>query len=218
MPAKRFAADLLFGVQILFAIIFGGGQIYRMLTTGKGVSISWFVFWEVFLLLNLVLAMRAHRNQPSRVTRQALASYVLWVGIVSASIVVMLVRKTGHWQSIDTVTTGIVALGVVVTIVVARIRGAKLADPIIKGWYAVFFKGVPQTTLAANILIIGSGAGLAGSTLIAGHVTVLTRLGQVIFSVKEAGWDRNRMGSALSEMANELSWVVVTIAWLATKA
>lgn len=218
MPTKRIVADLLFGVQILFAIIFGGGQIYRMLTTGTGVSIGWFVFWEVFLLLNLILAIRAHKNQPSRVTRQALTSYVLWVVIVSASIVVMLVRKTGEWRTIDTVTGGIVALGIAVTILIARTRGVKLGDPIIKGWYAVFFKGIPQMALAMNILLVGSGAGLAGSTLLAGHVTVVTRLGQVLFSVKEAGWDRNRTGSALSEMANELSWVVVTIAWFATRA
>jgi hypothetical protein len=34
------------------------------------------------------------------------------------------------------------------------------------------------------------------------------------FSIREAGWDRNRIGSALSEAANEISWVVTTIVWL----
>ena len=58
------------------------------------------------------------------------------------------------------------------------------------------------------------GAGLAGAAVITGHITILPRLGQLWFSIKEAGWDRNRHGSALSELANEASWLVATLVWL----
>jgi len=34
-----------------------------------------------------------------------------------------------------------------------------------------------------------------------------------LIAIREAGWDQNRAGSFLSEVTNELSWVVVTIAW-----
>jgi hypothetical protein len=47
-----------------------------------------------------------------------------------------------------------------------------------------------------------------------GHFTILMRIGQLIFSIREAGWDRNRIGSAISEVANEASWLIVTVVWL----
>jgi hypothetical protein len=49
---------------------------------------------------------------------------------------------------------------------------------------------------------------------VTGHITILARLGQLCCSIKEAGWDRNRRGSALSELANKVSWLVATLVWL----
>ncbi len=43
---------------------------------------------------------------------------------------------------------------------------------------------------------------------------IITRLGQLLFAIREAGWDRNRQGAALSELANETTWLLVTLAWL----
>ena len=77
----------------------------------------------------------------------------------------------------------------------------------------MFFKAIPQLALAYKIFMRG-GAGLAGAAVITGHITILPRLGQLWFSIKEAGWDRNRHGSALSELANEASWLVATLVWL----
>jgi hypothetical protein len=34
-----------------------------------------------------------------------------------------------------------------------------------------------------------------------------------MFAIREAGWDRNRLAAALSEMANEATWLLVTAAW-----
>jgi len=50
--------------------------------------------------------------------------------------------------------------------------------------------------------------------VIVGHFTILVRLGQIYFLVKEAGWDKNRVWLAISETANEISWGVATIAWV----
>jgi hypothetical protein len=50
--------------------------------------------------------------------------------------------------------------------------------------------------------------------LLAGHIAILTRLGQLWFALREAGWDRNRLGAATSEVANEITWLLVTLAWL----
>ena len=77
----------------------------------------------------------------------------------------------------------------------------------------MFFKAIPQLALAYKIAMRG-GAGLAAAAIITGHITILARLGQLWFSIKEAGWDRNRRGSAFSELANEISWLAATAVWL----
>lgn len=211
---KKVIADSLFGVQIICTLLFGGGQFLRMLTTSQGVSISWFVCWQVFLFLNLVLATRAHINKPSRVTLQTILSYVAWVTMVTLDLGVMFWRGTGTWNERDTATMILATIGVATTLIVARRKRLAIADPRVKGYLALFFKTVPQLVMAYNIFMMG-GAGIAGMTLIAGHITVLTRLGQLWFSIREAGWDKSRIGSAISELGNEGSWIIVTIVWLA---
>lgn len=211
---KKMTADLLFGVQIICTFIFGGSQFLRMLTTSQGVSMSWYGSWEVFLLLNLVLAVRAHRNQSSRVTLQTILSYVSWVTMVTLDLGVMVVKGTGTWNGRDTATTVCAIVGVVMTLVVANRKQLAITDPMVKGYLAIFFKAVPQLILAYNVFMMG-GNGLAAVAIVTGHITIITRLGQLGFSIREAGWDRNRIGSAISEIANETSWIVVTIVWLA---
>jgi len=208
---KRVVADLLFGIQALSALIFGGSQFVRMLTSTQGVSITWFGFWEAFLGLNLWMAFRAHKNQPSRVTRQTLGSYSIWTSMVTADFIVALTKSS--WDANDTNTTILVVVGGVITFLVARSKGLAIGDPMVKAWLAVFFKFVPQILLAYKVYQVG-GAGLAPLMVWNGHVTILMRIGQLAFSIREAGWDRNRIGSAISEVANELSWVIVTIVWL----
>lgn len=210
--SKKTITDSLFGVQVICTLISGTAQSYRMITTAQGVSPSWFVTWEIFLIINLALAVRAHRNQPSRVTRQTIATYLLWVFVITLYLSVMILKGTGSWSVRDTATMLLIGVCVPATLVVARQRALGITDPIVRGWLALFFKAIPQLVLAYNILTVG-GAGLAGLMIFVGHITILTRIGQLWFSIREAGWDRNRIGSAMSEIANEASWIVATIAW-----
>jgi hypothetical protein len=212
-PTRQLTADALFGVQLLFTFIFGGSQFYRMLTTSQGVNISWFLSWLIFLLLNLVLCIRAHQNQPSRITLQTILSYAAWTFVVAADLSVMLWKGTHVWGRTDTITATIVGLGVALTLALSYRLELGLVDPMVKGWLAIFFKAIPQLALAYKIFLRG-GAGLAAAAVITGHITILSRLGQLWFSIKEAGWDRNRRGSALSELANEASWLVATLVWM----
>lgn len=211
---KKMFADSLFGVQLVCTFLFGGSQFLRMLTTSQGVSISWFASWQVFLVLNLVLAIRAHRNRPSRVTLQTILSYVAWVTMVTLDFGVMVWKQIGTWNGRDSATVALVAMGVLATLAIARRKDLPITDPMVKGYLAVSFKTIPQLILAYNIFVLG-GNGLAGLAVVTGHITILTRLGQLWFSIREAGWDRNRIGSAISELANEGSWMICTIVWLA---
>jgi hypothetical protein len=208
----RTVGDILFFVQIASALGFGISQALLMLTTTEGVSMTWLVFWGVFLLINLSLSIRAHDVQPSRITRQTVITYATWSAMMILDVAVYAWHDPDIWTAIDTWTTLAALAGIAVTLLIGRRRRLSVFDPVIRGYLAVFFKGVPQLTLAVNILMVG-GAGVSVFGILTGHITICSRLGQLVMSLREAGWDRNRKGSLISEIANEGSWIVVTIAW-----
>ena len=72
---KQLTADFLFVLQLLLAVVSGGSQFVRLLTTSQGLNISWLASWLAFLLINLALTIKAHRVRPSRVTLQTVCSY-----------------------------------------------------------------------------------------------------------------------------------------------
>jgi hypothetical protein len=209
--SRTWLTDALFLIQAAATVVFGGSQAARLLSSQQGVNVTWFLYWLIFLLLNVALTLRAHRAQPSRVTLQALASYLLWAGSAAVSLGIFLTLSPSLWDARDTATTLAVAGGIVV--LGFAYRGLPLRDPIFRGWLALFFKSLPQVVLAVKVGMDG-GAGLAPLAVWAGHVTICIRIGQLAFSIREAGWDRNRRGSFLSEVGNELSWVLVTVVWL----
>jgi len=210
--SKRWIADALFAIQVGCALLFGVTQIARMLETTEGVSLTWFLFWAIFLGLNLLLAVRAHQVQPSRVTAQTVATYATWATVLAGALAVLLWRSLGEWHTVDTLNVVLSGFGIATTFAIGQRHGLGFADPMVRGWLAVFFKATPQLTLAWHLTQVG-GSGLAPFAVLAGHVTINLRLGQLYFSIREAGWDRNRLGSAVSEIANEMSWVVTTIVW-----
>jgi hypothetical protein len=147
------------------------------------------------------------------VTLQTVLTYAAWTAVIAADLGVLLWRGTARWDGKDTATAVALGLGVTLTWLRARRLRLPLTDPLVHAWFGVCFIGLPQLTLAYKIFSQG-GAGLAGLMLLAGHIGIITRLGQLGFALREAGWDRNRQGAALSELANESTWVLVTVAWL----
>ncbi len=214
MPlTKQTTADLLFAVQIGCTLVSGGSEFLRLLTTSQGVNLTWLASWLAFLSINLTLTIRAHLKQPSRVTWQTVVSYALWTAFIAACLGAMLCQGTAWWDGKDTLTAILVAAGLTVTWLWARRGGRELTDPLVNAGFAACFIGLPQLTLAYKIFTVG-GAGMAGLMLLAGHVGILTRLGQLWFAIREAGWEQDRRGAALGELANEGTWILVTLAWL----
>jgi hypothetical protein len=214
MPnAKQLTADAIFILQITLALISGGSQFLRLLTTSQGVNVSWLACWLTFLLINLELTLRAHRRAPSRVTLQTVLTYGAWTLVIAANLGLLIWRGTEQWDTKDTTTAVMVGVGLLGTLLYARVRSFPLTDPMVNAGIGMCFIGLPQFTLAYKIFTVG-GAGLAGGMLLAGHIGILTRLGQLWFAIREAGWDRNRLAAALSEVANEATWILVTAAWL----
>lgn len=214
MPiSKKLTADLIFAVQMSCTMVSGGSEFLRLLTTSQGINLSWLAFWDAFLVVNLALVVKAHRSRPSRVTLQTIWSYAAWTAFISACLAVLLWKGTERWDLKDTATTILVAAGLGLTWLSARRRGLAVTDPLVTGAFGICFIGLPQLTLAYKIFTEG-GAGMAGLMLLAGHIGILARLGQLWFAIREAGWDRNRRAAALSELANGSTWLLVTVAWL----
>ena len=209
---KRLTADLLLGVQIAGGLLITGSQIVRSFSSTQGLSIAMFALAAIFFGLNLVLAMDAHKNQPSRVTRQVVFVCTLWIVLCTVLVVFVFVNDPSVWDRNETAISVIAVSGASVVIVFAYFRKLALTNPMVKAWLAIAFKAVPQIAQAYKLFLVG-GAGLAGGAVLGAHITMLTRLGQLIFSIKEAGWDKNRWASFWSELANWLTWVLVTIVW-----
>lgn len=210
---KKFIPDLLFGVQIIGAIVFCGAYIIRSLHDVTGSSIVQFSLVAAFLLFHLALSISAHKSAPSRVTKQAIATYVTWLVLIVALIITVLYNPDYRWNEKETAqlaTAGILSAIVVAIMVVSRLG---FNDPMIKAFFAIAYKSVPQMLLAWKFLAEGA-TGTPGMSVVVGHLTIVIRLGQIYYMVQEAGWDRNRTWLAWSEGINELSWIIATVAWL----
>ena len=212
----RLVADTLFVLQAGCSLLFGFSQFVRMLDSVEGVSVTWMLFWVAFLAVNLGLAVRAHRTFASRISRQVITIYSLWTAVCAANLLLLLLSAGMRWTVVDTVTAALTLGGVVVATGIGRARGLHFGDPMLHAAYAVFCKAVPQLTLAWNIYREG-GAGISVVAFTAGHVTIVMRIAQIVFSVREAGLDRNRLGMAIGETANEASWIVATVVWFAMR-
>ena len=210
----RLVADGLFVLQAASSLLFGISQFVRMLDSVTGVSVTWMLFWVAFLAVNLGLAIRAHRNFASRISRQVITVYILWTAVCAANLVLLLCSAGVQWSLVDSVTAILTLGGVVVATAIGRARGLQLGDPMLHAAYAVFCKAVPQLTLAWNIYREGGG-GISVVAFTAGHLTIGMRLAQTVVSIREAGLDRHRLGMAIGEAANEASWIVATVVWFA---
>lgn len=213
---KRMITDLLFGVQIIGATLFCGAYTLRSLKDVTGSSAAQFGLVATYLVFHLTLGLGAHRASPSRVTRQAIATYAIWFVLILTTIGAVITNPMYRWNTKDTTTVLTAAVLTGTVIILSFVRKLRFSDPAVKASFAIAYKSVPQVLLAWKFLAEGA-SGTPGLSVVVGHATILIRLGQIYFMVKEAGWDRNRIWLAVSESANEVSWIVATIAWLAVR-
>jgi hypothetical protein len=86
-------------------------------------------------------------------------------------------------------------------------------NPLLKGVVSLILKVVPQLIMAYKIYEVG-GQGLSTVTLIVFHILTLLRIYKVWETKREMTSEKNRTGLLLSEIGNEISWIVVTIVWI----
>lgn len=218
---KLMISDLLFGVQIVFALWFCWSQCSAMIVSTAGVNVTWFVSWMTFSSFNFALTWQLDRARPSRVTKHLLFSHGLWGSGALVCTGVMVMTGSGLWNNRDWVNVIVVTSGTIVVCCVAKVKHLPVLpfpDPLIKGWLALCFKALPQFVLAINIAVVGNGSGISSGAILLGHITIgirLIQLSQTIYRMKREGgtYDRNCKGSLLSEIGNEVSWIAVTLIW-----
>jgi hypothetical protein len=211
---KKSFVDFFFVFQVVLAIIFGTNQFMHMLHTSmNGLSTSTFLCTFIFVGINLHLSIASHYVQASRITRQTIIIYIIGTIIYGSLTSLMIIKSNDRWDTADSVTTVIAFTFIIISVIYTKVKNIKLFDPIMKGIYGLILRVIPQIALALKIFQNG-GDGLGLTMVIIFHILTLSRIFQISMSIKEAGWDRNRIGLIIAETGNELSWTLVTIVWL----
>jgi hypothetical protein len=206
--------DLLFVFQIVMAWVFSVPQFFRSFQSTEGMTITWPAMCLAFVVVNLLLAVGAYRKSGSRKAFQIIIVYINWTILMGAMMAAL--TFNGHWTNRDTAVSILVGVAITLLLLMRR-KGsfvATLTEPITRGLASVIFKSTPQLYIAYCIAIAGSGAGLAGLTLMVGHITVCTRIVEILIAANQDGWNRHNVGLMISEAGNELTWLVTTVAWL----
>ncbi|MFA6008294.1 MAG: hypothetical protein WC784_06700 [Candidatus Shapirobacteria bacterium] len=201
--------SFLFWFQIVMAWFYAVPQIYGILSgRTQGLTLILYVNFLIYVTLNLFLALAAYKKDRDVIRKYIVVVFSQW--IIFLILILFLGLGKIIWRESDTIIS-VVIFGLSVLTVI-KFKG--INDPFSKGWLAVWFKSVPQLWLAYTIYSAGGGSGLPVITLIAGHLTAIPRLGNVVWAGYRGGWDKPTKGLLLGESMNVLTWSVVTIVWL----
>ena len=179
-------ADALFVGQLVGLVVYGISQSNRMLTSVQGVSMSVFLLFWTFVGYLLLLSLRAHRAQPSRITGHILIGHTVGIAMVTGFTALLawhLMTGVYQWVMNDTLTMAVAIVGSFIVIALGKMRGLGPTDPIVRGWLASCCKALPQAFMAWKIGHVG-GAGLAATAIWTVHITNAIRLSQLTLSLR----------------------------------
>ncbi|MBI4020870.1 MAG: hypothetical protein HY369_01370 [Candidatus Aenigmarchaeota archaeon] len=202
-----------FPLQIVLGLVLCGTQFVRILSSVEGQSLSAYLAMALYFLFQLLLAIAAHRTRPSAADRHVIWIYACWLLLVNSHFLAFALNGSYRWSGNDSLTTALAGGGTVLVFTLAGLQGVPLNDPMPKGLLGILLKAVPQFLMAAKIAQEGGG-GLPGSAVLAGNLSILGRLDQIIVGIRAAGWERNRSWMLAGEIGNLLSWLTVSVVWL----
>lgn len=203
---------MFFVFQVAMAYVFAIPQLFRLFEDVRGVTINWLLLADLFVVFNLILTFGTHRKVRSRDTLQTLIIYANWVILVTPMVVVTFFRC--NWTGKDTLVATLVATSATLVVAWACSTGRSLReDPLVKGLLVGLFRVVPHLYLVYCIVRDQSGSGLAAKAVIAANITATARIITLISSGRKSGWEKRLVSSLISEIANEGSWLLVTVFW-----
>lgn len=198
--------------QVVMAYVFAIPQLVRLFETTKGVTITWLLLADCFVILNFLLTLGSYRRSRNAEAFQALVIYGNWVVLVTSMVTIMFIKVT--WTNQDWLVTSLVAMSAILVMLWAEATKRGIKDPLVRGILVGLFRVVPHFYLCYCILLAGSGSGIPWKTVVAANVTAMARIVTLYLSGCKTGWERGVKASFLSEVANESSWMLVTVVWL----
>ena len=204
--------SLIFWMILALVPAFGWVQCEKMLTSTQGVSISMFVLAGLFSATLTWLSISAFIKNRNQMTLKMVIVYISGVIVYAAMIGVAFIYSHYQWDSRDTLATSLVTVLVTVIVSIARSRGLKWYDPIVKGYIALAVRVIPNMMMAQKILMCG-GNGVSKWFIIIFNALAFLRIAQNVTTSLKNGFDRERKGIMIGEVANWLSWLVVTVVW-----
>ncbi len=205
---------ILFLIQVVGALIFGGFQLHHMIAySTNGLSESMFLCNAVFVGINLILALKAHSVGSSKNTKETVLIYIIGTIIYIAFLAVMAIKAESVWGNLDWITITIVLS--LIAIMFAYVTYAKISynNPLIKGVVSLIVKVIPQLIMAYKIHEVG-GQGLNIVAIVAFHILTCLRIWKVWQNKQEMKYDKNRTGLLISEIGNEISWIIVSFVYI----
>lgn len=213
IPIKK-TGDFLFWFQLVCGLISGSTQAIKMLGSTQGLTFSFFLTQICFMSINLWLSHGAlmSPNADKKMKSQSMIIYSMWTffAFLHAGLVFWMMPVL--WKNFDTMTSIIILVGTLIILVRMKIKHIPSVDPYIKMNFAILFKSIPQIILAITIFIYG-GSGISVFWLLFGHIIIISRIFHLWLSTHE-GNNRNTKASFVSEIWNEITWIIATLVWL----
>ncbi len=208
---KKWFGDLLFGFQVIMAWVFTIPQTYKAFSH-QG-TITWALFCFMYVLISLPLAIGGYKEKRSRKSWQVMMIYInfviLWFSFLTVSVLCL------SWSVKDSEISCLILLGVSLILFFRKKESFMLtiADPVTKGWLSFGIKSTLQLYVGYLIISTKSSSMLAMTSMVVGHITVSTRIIEVYLTASDDGWSPNKKGLFWSELGNELTWCLTTLAW-----
>lgn len=201
---------MFFYIQVLCAVIFFASQSHKMLESIEGNSIIVFLGAFVAFSIQLSLAIVVWNQQKNRDTKRLVVTYGMWSLFLAIHSIIAISQGIG-WTVVDSMFLMVMGICVVVLVSVALLRSLPIMHPYVKCGVSIIFKTIPQVALLISISQQGS-AGISGIWILFGHITMLTRLAQIIHTSRK-NWERSSIALAIAETINWLTWMATTVAF-----
>lgn len=205
-------AKMFFYSQVIMATVSVIFQVIQMPISTDGLSLSFFICFLVFCVLNLLLSLRAVREvkaEDKASYYQAVFVYAMWILYLVIQLVLVIFYGL-RWNEVDTVTITVVALFVFLTLIQARWLKLSLTSPWIKCALAICFKCIPTLGFGFTIYLNGS-TGVSMVWVVLGHFLILSRVFHIGLLNKN-GWNQSSLASFVSELLGEVCLIAATIA------
>ncbi len=176
----------------------------------KGLTLAMYVFFLAYLLLGFSLAVSAYRQRPTPSRERLLTVIIFGNWLLLVGLITFFGCLHIPWRTSDSYFA--VIIGTITVVTLFKYRG--VTDPMCRGLIAVWCKAIPQLWLSYTLWQSHTGANLKPWTVWAANGTGIARLLQIVVIARKTGFDRPTKGLLLGEVANVVTWGVVTIVWL----